>query len=170
MGHKLLEVETRGPFEGPRAHDAGGPTFHFDNPSLFKERFIHAAIWMRDRARASSRCSDDALCRAGSGKERLHQCREHMHLRKDMTALRSFTPASSEAHQLAAHSTRAPTELLTTAKDRLVSEASVRATEATNRAYWTMELSVASFILMTTVGVIAFLLAVQRVSLLPWRG
>jgi len=33
-----------------------------------------------------------------------------------------------------------------------------------------MELSVASFILMTTVGVIAFLLAVQRVSLLPWRG
>jgi hypothetical protein len=39
-----LEVETRGPFKGPRAYDASGLPLHFDNESLFKER-----IW-RDKA------------------------------------------------------------------------------------------------------------------------
>jgi hypothetical protein len=40
----VLEVETRGPFKGPRAYDASGLPLHFDNESLFKER-----IW-RDKA------------------------------------------------------------------------------------------------------------------------
>jgi hypothetical protein len=35
----LLEVETRGPFKGPRAYDASGLPLHFDNESIFKERF-----------------------------------------------------------------------------------------------------------------------------------
>jgi hypothetical protein len=34
-----LEVETRGPFKGPRAYDATGLPLHFDNQSIFKERF-----------------------------------------------------------------------------------------------------------------------------------
>jgi hypothetical protein len=37
--YDLLEVETRGPFEGPRAYDASGLPLHFDNQSIFKERF-----------------------------------------------------------------------------------------------------------------------------------
>jgi hypothetical protein len=36
----VLEVETRGPFKGPRAYDATGLPLHFDNQSIFKER-IH---------------------------------------------------------------------------------------------------------------------------------
>jgi len=35
----VLEVETRGPFKGPRAYDATGLPLHFDNQSTFKERF-----------------------------------------------------------------------------------------------------------------------------------
>jgi hypothetical protein len=35
----VLEVETRGPFKGPRAYDATGLPLHFDNQSIFKERF-----------------------------------------------------------------------------------------------------------------------------------
>ena len=38
--YSLLEVETRGPFKGPRAYDATGLPLHFDNQSIFKER-IH---------------------------------------------------------------------------------------------------------------------------------
>jgi hypothetical protein len=39
-GHySVLEVETRGPFKGPRAYDATGLPLHFDNQSTFKERF-----------------------------------------------------------------------------------------------------------------------------------
>jgi hypothetical protein len=34
----VLEVETRGPFKGPRAYDATGLPLHFDNQSIFKER------------------------------------------------------------------------------------------------------------------------------------
>ena len=37
--YDLLEVETRGPFKGPRAYDASGLPLHFDNGSIFKERF-----------------------------------------------------------------------------------------------------------------------------------
>ncbi|HEY6256671.1 MAG TPA: hypothetical protein VIY51_12840 [Xanthobacteraceae bacterium] len=35
----VLEVETRGPFKGPRAYDATGLPLHADNASVFKERF-----------------------------------------------------------------------------------------------------------------------------------
>jgi hypothetical protein len=35
---ETLEVETRGPFKGPRAYDATGLPLHFDNQSIFKER------------------------------------------------------------------------------------------------------------------------------------
>jgi hypothetical protein len=37
--YTTLEAETRGPFKGPRAHDATGLPLHFDNQSTFKERF-----------------------------------------------------------------------------------------------------------------------------------
>ena len=37
--YDMLEVETRGPFEGPRAYDASGLPLHFDNQSIFRERF-----------------------------------------------------------------------------------------------------------------------------------
>jgi hypothetical protein len=37
--YDVLEVETRGPFKGPRAYDATGLPLHFDNQSIFKERF-----------------------------------------------------------------------------------------------------------------------------------
>jgi hypothetical protein len=37
--YQTLEVETRGPFLGPRAYDASGLPLHFDNESTFKERF-----------------------------------------------------------------------------------------------------------------------------------
>jgi hypothetical protein len=37
--YDVLEVETRGPFKGPRAFDATGLPLHFDNMSVFKERF-----------------------------------------------------------------------------------------------------------------------------------
>src|SRR5271168_3500440 len=36
--YDLLEVETRGPFKGPRAYDASGLPLHFDNQSIFRER------------------------------------------------------------------------------------------------------------------------------------
>jgi hypothetical protein len=38
--YDTLEVDTRGPFKGPRAHDATGLPLHFDNQSTFKERFF----------------------------------------------------------------------------------------------------------------------------------
>jgi len=38
--YDALEVETRGPFKGPRAYDATGLPLHFDNQSIFKERIF----------------------------------------------------------------------------------------------------------------------------------
>jgi hypothetical protein len=38
--YSVLEVETRGPFKGPRAYDATGLPLHFDNQSVFKERIF----------------------------------------------------------------------------------------------------------------------------------
>jgi hypothetical protein len=38
--YDVLEVETRGPFKGPRAYDASGLPLHFDNQSMFKERLF----------------------------------------------------------------------------------------------------------------------------------
>ena len=37
--YDVLEVDTSGPFKGPRAYDASGLPLHFDNESTFKERF-----------------------------------------------------------------------------------------------------------------------------------
>jgi hypothetical protein len=36
--HNVLEVETRGPFKGPRVYDSSGLPLHLDNQSIFKER------------------------------------------------------------------------------------------------------------------------------------
>src|SRR5262245_7968015 len=36
--YDVLEIETRGPFKGPRAYDASGLPLHHDNQSIFKER------------------------------------------------------------------------------------------------------------------------------------
>ena len=38
--YDVLEVETRGPFKGPRAYDATGLPLHVDNQSVFKERIF----------------------------------------------------------------------------------------------------------------------------------
>jgi hypothetical protein len=38
--YDVLEVETRGPFKGPRAYDATGLPLHLDNQSIFKERIF----------------------------------------------------------------------------------------------------------------------------------
>jgi hypothetical protein len=37
--YSVLEVETHGPFKGRRTYDATGLPLHFDNQSVFKERF-----------------------------------------------------------------------------------------------------------------------------------
>jgi hypothetical protein len=36
----VLNVDTRGPFKGPRAYDHSGLPLHFDNQSIFNERFF----------------------------------------------------------------------------------------------------------------------------------
>ena len=38
--YDVLEVETRGPFKGPRTYDATGLPLHFDNESVFRERIF----------------------------------------------------------------------------------------------------------------------------------
>src|SRR6266487_2570806 len=57
--YDVLEVETRGPFKGPRSYDATGLPLHFDNQSTFKERFfldknnpnlLHEVITVYDHA------------------------------------------------------------------------------------------------------------------------
>jgi hypothetical protein len=57
--YDVLEVETRGPFKGPRAYDSTGLPLHFDNESMFKERIfldkkdpniLHDAITVIDHA------------------------------------------------------------------------------------------------------------------------
>jgi hypothetical protein len=41
--YSVLEVETRGPFKGPRVYDSTGLPLHLDNESTFKER----SFWIR---------------------------------------------------------------------------------------------------------------------------
>ena len=57
--YDVLEVETRGPFKGPRTYDASGLPLHFDNDSTVKERIfldkndpniLHNLITVFDRA------------------------------------------------------------------------------------------------------------------------
>ena len=38
--YDALEIETRGPFRGPRSYDPSGLPLHFDNMSVFKERIF----------------------------------------------------------------------------------------------------------------------------------
>src|SRR6267143_1435510 len=42
--YDVLEVETRGPFKGPRTYDASGLPLHFDNESTFKERIFRDKV------------------------------------------------------------------------------------------------------------------------------
>ena len=62
---------------------------------------------------------------------------------------------------------RAPTELLTEAKDRLVAEASTRAATAQAGAYRAMWASIALFAAAAVFGVLAFLVAVQKTIARP---
>jgi hypothetical protein len=57
--YDVLEVETRGPFKGPRAYDEAGLPLHFDNQSIFFERIhldkgaaniLHDEITVHDHA------------------------------------------------------------------------------------------------------------------------
>jgi len=55
--YSVLDVETRGPFKGPRAYDATGLPLAFDNESIFRERFhvdqsniLHNEITVIDHA------------------------------------------------------------------------------------------------------------------------
>lgn len=57
--YNMLEIETRGPFKGPRVYDSTGLPLHFDNESTFKERIfldqqdpniLHDVITVFDRA------------------------------------------------------------------------------------------------------------------------
>jgi hypothetical protein len=57
--YDVLQVETRGPFKGPRVYDATGLPLHSDNQSIFKERIyldkadpniLHDEITVIDRA------------------------------------------------------------------------------------------------------------------------
>src|SRR5262249_49943763 len=45
--YDVLEVETRGPFKGPRSYDATGLPLHFDNKSIFKERIFRDKVETR---------------------------------------------------------------------------------------------------------------------------
>ena len=38
--YDVLEIETRGPFKGPRVYDGSGLPLHHDNQSIFKERIF----------------------------------------------------------------------------------------------------------------------------------
>jgi len=57
--YDLLEIETRGPFKGPRTYDSTGIPLHFDNDSMFQEKvfvdkkdpnILHDVITVFDRA------------------------------------------------------------------------------------------------------------------------
>ena len=57
--YDVLEVETRGPFKGPRVYDFAGLPLHYDNKSVFKERIyvdktspniLHDEITVMDNA------------------------------------------------------------------------------------------------------------------------
>jgi methyl-accepting chemotaxis protein len=65
---------------------------------------------------------------------------------------------------------RAPTELLTKAKDRLVSRAATRAKEATDSAYSTMWMTILLLTVATAGAVVLFLVAIQRGISRPLTG
>ena len=68
----VLEVETRGPFKGPRTYDATGLPLHLDNESRFEERFfidksdrnlLHDVITVFDHALTRPWTADHVLRR-----------------------------------------------------------------------------------------------------------
>jgi len=70
--YDILEVETRGPFRGPRAYDKSGLPLHADNESVFKERFfidksdpnlLHDTITVIDHALARPWTTDKTFRR-----------------------------------------------------------------------------------------------------------
>jgi methyl-accepting chemotaxis protein len=65
---------------------------------------------------------------------------------------------------------RAPTELLTKARDRLVSLAAARAKEATDSAYSTMWMTILLLTVVTVGAVVLFLVAVERSISRPLTG
>jgi hypothetical protein len=61
--YDVIEVETRGPFKGPRACDASALPLHFDDQSVFKEcicrdkadpKLLHDEMTVTERQRGSS--------------------------------------------------------------------------------------------------------------------
>jgi hypothetical protein len=63
--YDVLEVETRGPFKGPRAYDGTGLPLHFDNQSSIKER-LHLDQANPDVLHDEIRVFDHALTRPWS--------------------------------------------------------------------------------------------------------
>jgi hypothetical protein len=73
--YDVLEVETRGPFKGPRTYDASGLPLHFDNESTFRERIhldkadpkiMHDEITVFDHALTRPWTADKTYRRSGS--------------------------------------------------------------------------------------------------------
>ncbi|HLH97196.1 MAG TPA: hypothetical protein VKW08_18960 [Xanthobacteraceae bacterium] len=73
--YDVLEVETRGPFKGPRVYDASGLPLDFDNESTFKERFftdkkdpniLHDVITVFDHALTRPWTADKAFRRSSA--------------------------------------------------------------------------------------------------------
>jgi hypothetical protein len=52
--YDVLEVETRGPFKGPRVYDFTGLPLHHDNQSVFKER-IYVVIAITEALYSNAR-------------------------------------------------------------------------------------------------------------------
>ena len=78
----VLEVETRGPFKGPRAFDATGLPLAFDNQSIFKERFyldktnpniLHDMITVIDHALTRPWTVDKTFRRNPNPRPRWHE-------------------------------------------------------------------------------------------------
>jgi len=72
--YDTLEVETRGPFKGPRTYDASGLPLDFDNESTFQEKFfidkkdpnlLHDAITVFDHALTRPWSADKTFRRSG---------------------------------------------------------------------------------------------------------
>jgi hypothetical protein len=68
----VLEVETKGPFKGPRIYDLAGLPLHYDNQSTFKERIyldktnpniLHDEITVTDNALTRPWTSDKKYVR-----------------------------------------------------------------------------------------------------------